>query len=295
MLNRREIVVAGVALAGSALIGRRAHAAGGPADSFAAELKKLEADSGGRLGVALLDTGSGAVIGQRLDERFAMCSTFKLLVVGAILARVDAGKEDPTRRIRVSSGDLVAYSPVTKMHIGGDGMMVKELCEAAVSQSDNAAANLLVTSLGGPPQVTAFARSLGDLVTRLDRVEPDLNEGREGDVRDTTTPQAMALNLQALSLGNALSQASRDLLVAWLVGNKTGDTRIRAGLPTGWRVGDKTGSGSNGTTNDVAVIWPQQRAPVIISVYLTQAKVSADKQNATIAAATRAAVVALGG
>ena len=173
--------------------------------------------------------------------------------------------------------------------------MVKELCEAAVSQSDNAAANLLVTSLGGPPQVTAFARSLGDLVTRLDRVEPDLNEGREGDVRDTTTPQAMALNLQALSLGNALSQASRDLLVAWLVGNKTGDTRIRAGLPTGWRVGDKTGSGSNGTTNDVAVIWPQQRAPVIISVYLTQAKVSADKQNATIAAATRAAVVALGG
>ncbi len=287
--------MAGGALAGGALIGRRAYAAGGPADAFAAELKKLEADSGGRLGVAVLDTATGNVIGQRLDERFAMCSTFKLLVAGAILARVDASKEDLTRRIRVSSGDLVAYSPVTKMHVGGDGMTVQDLCEAAVSQSDNAAANLLVASLGGPPQVTAFARTLGDLVTRLDRVEPGLNEGREGDVRDTTTPQAMALNLQALSLGRALSPASRDLLVAWLVGNKTGDTRIRAGLPTGWRVGDKTGSGSNGTANDIAVIWPQQRAPIIVSVYLTQAKGAADKHNATIAAAARAAVVALGG
>ena len=292
MLNRREIVMTGVVLAGSVLIGSRAHAATA-ADTFAAELKKLEADCKGRLGVAVLDTATGAIIGQRFDERFAMCSTFKLLAAAAILGRVDAGKEALGRRIRFSASDLVSYSPVTKERTGGDGMSVAELCEAAVTQSDNSAANLLVASLGGPPQVTAFARTLGDLVTRLDRVEPDLNEGQEGDVRDTTTPQAMALNLQALSLGKALSSASRDQLVAWLVGNKTGDTRIRAGLPAGWKVGDKTGTGSNGTSNDVAVIWPQQRAPVIISVYLTQAKGSADKQNAAIAATARAAVVAL--
>lgn len=294
MLNRRDIVMAGMALAGSALIGSRAHAAGAT-ETFAAELKKLEADCKGRLGVAVLDTATGNVIGRRFDERFAMCSTFKLLAAGATLSRVDAGKETLTRRIRFSATDLVSYSPVTKERTGGDGMSVAELCEAAVMQSDNSAANLLVASLGGPPQITAFARTLGDLVTRLDRVEPDINEGQEGDVRDTTTPQAMALNLQSLTLGKALSSASRDQLIAWLVGNKTGDTRIRAGLPTGWRVGDKTGTGENGTANDVAVIWPQQRVPVIITVYLTQAKVPSEKRNATIAAAARAAVIALGG
>ncbi|WP_315836989.1 class A beta-lactamase [Bradyrhizobium prioriisuperbiae] len=292
MLNRRDIVMAGAALAGSALIGSRAHAATAT-ETFVAELKKLEAGSTGRLGVAVLDTATGAVIGHRLDERFAMCSTFKLLAAAAVLERVDAGKETLGRRIRFSASDLVPYSPVTKQHTGGDGLSVAELCEAAVAQSDNTAANLLVASLGGPPQVTAFARTLGDLVTRLDRVEPDLNEGQEDDVRDTTTPQAMALDLQALTLGKALSPASRDQLIAWLVANTTGDTRIRAGLPAGWRVGDKTGSGENGTSNDVAVIWPQQRAPVIISVYLTQAKVPSEKRNATIAAAARAAVVAL--
>jgi beta-lactamase class A len=289
------MMTAGAVLAAGTLIGPRAHAIGGAADAFAAELKRLERDSGGRLGVALLDAAIGKTVGRRLDERFAMCSTFKLLVVAAVLGRVDAGKEDPTQRIRVSSSDLIAYSPVTKEHLGGDGMTVAELCEAAVAHSDNAAANLLVARLGGPPQITAFARTLGDPVTRLDRVEPGLNEGHARDVRDTTTPGAMARNLQALALGKALSSASRDQLVAWLVGSKTGDTRIRAGVPAGWRVGDKTGTGNNGTANDIAVIWPPQRAPVIVTVYLTQAKVPVDMQNATIAAVARAAVAAIGG
>ncbi|MGO4711922.1 class A beta-lactamase [Bradyrhizobium sp. 2TAF24] len=295
MLTRRFVVAAGLAAAGSSALAslRGARAAGSAMDQFLAELKVLESDSGGRLGVAVLDTANGALFGQRLGERFAMCSTFKLLVAGAILARVDAGKENLARRIRFSRGDLVPFSPVTKELIDGDGMSVAELCQAAMTRSDNTAANLLVASLGGPSAITAFARSLGDEVTRLDRVEPGLNEGKPGDDNDTTSPRAMAHSVQALTLGHALQPVSRDQLIAWLRASATGDSRLRAGMPAGWRVGDKTGSGSNGTANDVAVIWPPQRAPIIVAVYLTQAHEK--KQNATIAAVGRAAVSALGG
>jgi beta-lactamase class A len=253
----------------------------------------LEADSGGRLGVAVVDTAGGAPFGQRLDERFAMCSTFKLLLAGAVLARVDAGKEQLARRIRFGRGDLVPFSPVTKEMIDGDGLSVADLCHAAVTRSDNTAANLLLASLGGPSAITALARGLGDQVTRLDRIEPELNGGKRGDERDTTSPRAMAHCVQALTLGNALQAASRDQLVAWLRANATGDMRLRAGMPAGWRVGDKTGTGDNGTANDVAVIWPPNRAPVIVAVYLTEAQEK--KLNATIAAVGRAAVSALGG
>lgn len=289
------MVAGGLAAAGSAVLagGRGARAAGPATDQFLAELKVLESDSGGRLGVAVVDTASGAQFGQRMDERFAMCSTFKLLLAGAVLARVDGGKEQLSRRIRFGRGDLVAYSPVTKEMIDGDGLSVAELCHAAVTRSDNTAANLLVASLGGPSAVTAFARSLGDQVTRLDRVETELNEGKPGDDKDTTSPRAMAHCVQALTLGGALQAGSRDQLVAWLRANATGDSRLRAGMPAGWRVGDKTGSGNHGTANDVAVIWPPQRAPVIVAVYLTEAQEK--KQNATIAAVGRAAVSALGG
>ncbi|WP_371926879.1 class A beta-lactamase [Bradyrhizobium sp. WD16] len=271
-----------------------ARAAAGAPETFAAELKRLEIESGGRLGVAVLDTGTGAVVGQRMDERFAMCSTFKLLATAAILARADAGKDDLSHRIVFKGRDLVAYSPVTKDRAGGDGMRIDELCEAAMTRSDNTAANLLVARLGGPAKVTAFARRLGDKVTRLDRIEPGLNLGRPGDERDTTAPKSMAANLQALVLGNVLSQPSRDTLTAWLVGNKTGDTRLRAGLPASWRLGDKTGTGSHGTANDIAIVWPPQRAPVIVSVYLTGASVNLDGQNAVIASVGRAAAALIG-
>lgn len=290
MTNRRRFVqAAGTAFLGFGLLGRSggAQAVANPREKFSEDLKKLEAESGGRLGVALLDTATGIQLGYRLDERFPMCSTFKVLAAGAVLSRVDAGKEDLGRRIRFSDADLVTYSPVTKDRTGGTGMSVAELCAAALTLSDNTAGNLLLKSLGGPSNLNAFVRTLEDQTTRLDRIEPDLNEALNGDPRDTTTPNAMASNLRSLMLGDVLSAVSRDRLTEWLLANKTGDKRLRAGFPEGWRVGDKTGSGSRGTANDVAVMWPPQRAPIIASVYLTAAAGAGDQQNATIAAVGR--------
>ncbi len=242
--------------------------------------------SDGRLGVAVLDTraGVGGFIGYHAEDRFPLCSTFKLLAAAAMLKRVDDGKEQLDRRVKFAASDLVTYSPVTKEHVGGDGMTIAELCAAAITVSDNTAGNLILASLGGPQGVTDFARSLGDTQTRLDRIEPDLNEALPDDPRDTTTPAAMIKTMQALVLGDALSQKSREQLIAWLVGNKTGDARLRAGLPPAWRVGDKTGSGERGTSNDVAVAWPPNSAPVLIAVYLTGTTVTAEARNRAIAA-----------
>ena len=259
-----------------------------------AAIGKIEAESGGRLGVAVLNTGTGALAGHRIDERFPMCSTFKTLAAAAILARVDAGKEQLARRIAVEQKDILSYAPITKQHVGQD-MTVAEHCEAAVTLSDNTAANLLLASLGGPSAITAYARSLGDDVTRLDRIEPELNEATPGDLRDTTTPAAMAKNLKLLATGTALSAASRDQLITWLVGCKTGDAKLRAGLPKSWRVGDKTGSGDHGSSNDAAVIWPNGEPPVIVTSYLTEPAAPDDKRNAAPAAVGRAVAAAFGG
>ncbi len=260
--------------------------------SLGETLAKIEAESGGRLGVAVLETGSGALTGHRNDERFPMCSTFKALAAAAILVKVDAGKEQLARRILVEQKDILSYAPVTKQHVGQE-MSVAELCDAMVTLSDNSAANILLASMDGPSSITSLARSLGDDITRLDRIEPDLNEATPGDVRDTTTPAAMVKNLKALATGNALSTASRDQLIAWLVGCKTGDAKIRAGLPKSWRVGDKTGSGNHGSSNDVAVIWPDGKPPVIVTSYLTETAAPDDKRNAAHAAVGRAIAAAL--
>jgi beta-lactamase class A len=246
--------------------------------------------SAGRLGVAVLDTLSGERTGRRVDERFPMCSTFKLLATAAILARVDAQRERLDRRITFAASEVVVNSPVTKDRHGGTGMSLAELCEAAMTVSDNTAGNLLLASLGGPAGLTAYARSLGDTVTWLDRIEPELNE-RERRARpmDLGPAQEPVLaNLHMLALGHALSAKSREQLVECLVGNKTGDTRLRAGVPAGWRVGDKTGAGDNGTTNDVGLIWPPDRAPVIVAVYLTGTSATGERRNATLAAVGRA-------
>jgi beta-lactamase class A len=256
---------------------------------------RLEKERGGRLGVAVVDNASGRSAAYRGDERFPMCSTFKLLAVAATLARVDSGKEHLDRRIRFEAGDLVSYSPVTKDRVGGDGMPVAELCEAAMIISDNTAGNLLLANLGGPEGLTAYARSLGDTVTRLDRAEPDLNEAVPDDPRDTTSPNAMVFSLRAVTTGRVLSPASREHLVGWLIGNKTGDARLRAGLPGGWRVGDKTGSGQRGTANDIAVIWPSSgRQAIFVSAYLTGSSPEADHRNATLAAVGRAVAESIG-
>lgn len=255
-----------------------------------ARLATLQEAHGGRLGVSILDTASGRRVDHRGEERFPMCSTFKLLAVAGVLARVDRGELDLARRIRFGKGDLVAYSPVTEKHVGAPGMSLAEVCEGAITLSDNTAGNLLLDALGGPKGWTAYARSLGDGISRLDRRETILNEAIPGDPRDTTTPSAMLRDLQAVLLGNALSAGSRARLVAWLEATKTGDKRLRAGFPRGWRVGDKTGTSDNGVFNDVAIAWPPGgRAPLLVTTYYAETSADGDTANAVIAEVGRIA------
>jgi beta-lactamase class A len=243
-------------------------------------LAALERRHGGRLGVAILDTGSGRRLLHRADERFLMCSTFKLLLVANVLKQVEAGKEHLDRRVVFGRDVLLEYAPVTRDHAGKNGMNVEELCAAAITLSDNTAANLLLKAVGGPAAVTAHARTLGDAVTRLDRMEPELNRP-DGDL-DTTTPQAMLGDLQALILGDALSQPSREKLTNWLIACKTGLQSVRAGLPGDCRAGDKTGTGRH-ASNDVVVAWPSGRKPVLISAYYTHDSLDADGRRAVLA------------
>jgi beta-lactamase class A len=250
-------------------------------------LQELESRYGGRLGVAALDTGTGARIQRRAGERFLMCSTFKAMAAAFVLTRVDKGIERLDRRVAFTANDIVTYSPVTENRVGPPGMTIDALCEAAITMSDNTAGNLLLASFGGPAALTTYFRTLGDSVTRLDRIEPDLNETAPGDQRDTTTPAAMLGNLQRVAFGNRLSPASQRRLISWLVANRTGDARLRAGLPKDWRVGDKTGSGSHATTNDIAIVWPPRRKPLVLSVYYTESSASSDERNAVLADVAR--------
>ncbi len=295
MIERRELLLA-IAGSGLLLVTSRgkgqawgARAQGG----FAAEIAAIERDSGGRLGIAVHDTGSGWRASWRPGERFPMCSTFKFLLVAATLGRVDRGQEQLARKVRVTKADLLPTSPYTEKHVGHSAT-VGGLCEATMIFSDNAAANLLLPAIGGPKGLTAFARGLGDRVTRLDRNEPALGEAAPGDPRDTTTPEAMAGNLQHLLLGTVLKPRSRALLTGWLIDNRTGGKRLRAGLPSGWRIGDKTGSGSNGTSNDIAIIWPERRPPLLIASYLTGSTLAPDPRDALHARVAEALVRALG-
>ena len=287
MTTRRTFII-GTAAAGATLFGP----ARAVPEKFRETIARLERDSGGRLGVAIIDTLAKTGAGYHADDRFPMCSTFKLLAVAAVLKRVDAGKERLDRRIRIVAEDVVPGSSRINAPVI-DGLTLAELCEAAMIYSDNTAGNLILAGLGGPAAVTAYARSIGDKITRLDRTEPTLNGAVPGDLRDTTTPAAMAQNLLTLLLGNALSAASKDRLTQWLIANKTGDTRLRAGLPAGWRVGDKTGTGERGSTNDIAIIYPPKRPPVLVAAYLTGTSASADARNATLAAVGRAVAAAV--
>ena len=260
-------------------------------------LARLEARYGGRLGVAAIDTSSGARMTHRAHERFAMCSTFKVLLVGAVLARVDARRERFDRPLSYSRRDLLAYAPVTRAHLGRHArasLSLAELCAAAIEVSDNTAANLLLRAAGGPARVTAFARANGDAVTRLDRTEPSLNTAIPGDVRDTTSPAAMAATLRRLVLGDALSVPSRRRLSAWLAACTTGRERLRAGLPPHWRAGDKTGSGERATSNDIGLFYPPQRAPIVVTAYYTESRASDGERDRVLAEVGRIVVAAFG-
>lgn len=241
-------------------------------------LAELEKQHGGRLGVEVLDTATKTLFSRRVDERFPMCSSFKWLAAAAVLKRVDEGKEQLDRKITYSEQDLLSYAPETKKHVGEGNMTLGDLCAAAVQWSDNTAANLVLASFGGPEALTQFLRTIGDKVTRLDRNEPTLNTAIPGDPRDTTSPQAMLTDLQTLLLGNVLSDASRQLLTTWMAGSQTGGKRLRAGLPNGWREGDKTGTGDHATANTAAIIWPPKGAPILAAVYYTASSATRDEQ-----------------
>jgi beta-lactamase class A len=256
-------------------------------------LAEIEAAAQGRLGVAILDTQTGGFYGRRVNERFPLCSTFKLLAAAMVMERVDRGEERLDRRVVFGADDVVEYSPATKDRTGPQGMTVAEIAAAAITLSDNTAGNLLLASFGGPQALTQFLRTLGDQATRLDRIEPALNEATPGDPRDGTTPRAMAYTVQRLLLGNVLSKASEKQLADWLTANKTGDARLKAGLPASWRIGDKTGTCGHGATNDVGIIWPPDRSPIIIAAFLADTKAPVDERNKALADVARAAAVLL--
>lgn len=261
MISRRSLIAAGAfAATGSA------HARDGALDALAA----LEAERGGRLGVSVLDAGTRQRLDHRADERFPMCSTHKFLTAAAVLDRVDRGTLSLDRKVAVTDADLLAYAPIVRRHVAAGGMTVEALAAAATAWSDNTADNLLLALLGGPAGWTRYARSLGDGVSRLDRIEPELNAGTPGDPRDTTSPAAMVRNLEAVLLGKALSQGSRARLESWMLDSPVTGALLRAGLPATWRVADKSGAGDNGTRNDIAMIVRPGGAPLLAAVYCTQ-------------------------
>lgn len=247
-----------------------------------AALAEMEKTNGGRLGVAVLDTATGERSGRREHERFPMCSTFKFLLASAVLRRVDRHDEALDRVIAIPVQPLLSHSPISEAHAGG-AMTVAALCEAVLTDSDNTAANALLDTIGGPPGITSFCRSIGDTETRLDRFELAMNEALAGDPRDTTTPAAMVRDLHTLLLGNELSQASRTQLTLSMEGCRTGLDRLRAKLPAGWRAADRTGSNGAHTSNDIAVVWPPGKPPVIVAAYITQCPGPESKRVAMLA------------
>jgi beta-lactamase class A len=263
-----------------------ASAASGENDA-AARITAIETRIGGRIGVAAVDTSNDKHLDYRAEERFPMCSTFKFLAAAAVLKRVDEKKEKLERFVPYNAKDILEYAPVTKEHLNEGGMTLGALCEAAIEQSDNTAGNLLLNAIGGPAGLTNFVRGLGDRVTRLDRIEPELNSAIPGDERDTTTPAAISSDMQRLLLGDALSEASRRKLDDWLQRNETGGSMIRAGVPKTWSVGDKTGRGANGATNDIAIMRPPGRAPILLAIYSVGSTATANDRAAAIAEVTK--------
>ncbi len=277
-LTRRRFAALSLAVGSASLLPRMAGAQETPEALF----ERLERQIGGRLGVLLRDTGDGREWAHRPDERFPMASTFKALAAGAVLLRVDKGEETLDRQIEIGEGDLVPHAPITERHVGAS-LTIGELCAATVATSDNPAGNLVLQSLGGPEGFTALLRGLGDDTTRLDRWETALNEATPGDERDTTTPRAMAATLERMALADALSDASRAQLNEWMERAVTGDAKLRAGLPDDWKVGDKTGSGGNGSTNIVAIVTPPARAPFVVAIYFHENTVERSEIDAAMA------------
>jgi beta-lactamase class A len=239
-------------------------------DDLEVYLSTVEHESGGRVGVAALDLQTGARFQYRADERFAMCSTFKLLLASAILSRVDTGLEDLDREISITRDDLVPWAPVIEeeLRTRTESMTIRELCVAIMALSDNSAANILLREIGGPRALNRHVRSLGDTLTRLDHIEPHLNTDVPANPADTTTPNAFLDSMHQVLIAEALSGQSSDLLIDWLTQSITGTNRLRGGFEPQWRSGNKSGSGNNATVNDVAIVWPDDDdRPIIIAAF----------------------------
>lgn len=268
----RRALLATAALLPLAGCGARGRAASGasPAPSHpsaaspdGSRFAALERRHRARLGVFALATGTGATITYRADERFAFCSTFKALAAAAVLHRNGLSHLD--HRVTYTGADVDSISPITRNHVA-TGMTIGQLCDAAIRYSDGTAGNLLMRDIGGPAGLTAYLRRLGDTVSRMDQYEPGLNRDRPNDPRDTTTPRAIAADYRELVLGTALPSDKRALLTNWLKHNTTGAQRVRAGLPHGWTVADKTGTGDYGRAGDVAIVWPPRGAPLVLAI-----------------------------
>ncbi|MEV6633573.1 class A beta-lactamase [Actinoplanes sp. NPDC051470] len=247
----------------------------------------LEADHDARLGVYAVDTGTGRTVTYQADQRFAYASTFKALAAAAVLDNTTDADLD--RIVHYTRADLVDYSPITSLHVD-EGMPLGDIASAAITVSDNTAGNLLFRELGGPDGLERELRLIGDRVTSVDRIEPDLNTAVPGDRRDTSTPRALGADLRAYAVGCSRDHAQ---LVAWLRANTTGDNTIRAGVPAGWTVGDKTGTAAYGTRNDIAVLWPPTGAPIVLTVLTTHDDAGAATDDKLIADATRLALAQL--
>jgi beta-lactamase class A len=246
-------------------------------------LRELERRHGARIGVHARNMATGTTVRHRGDERFPMLSVFKTLAAAAVLRDRDTDGAFLDRRIRYTEAQLVENSDICRANLA-TGMTVRELCAAAIQWSDNTAGNLLLRQIGGPHGITRFARSLGDQVTRLDRWEPELNSGEPWRATDTTSPAAIAATYARLVLGGALEHPDRELLTSWLLGNRTGDSRLRAGLPPEWTVADKTGAaGTYGSLNDVAVVWTEDGTPLVMAVLTTKPEPDALRQDILLA------------
>lgn len=273
-LRRRSLLALGAGTALAVALPAAAHASAPGPEELAGQLSDLEQEHSARLGIFAHDTATGRTVAYRADERFPMCSVFKALAAASVLRDLDRDGEYLARRIRYTTEYVTAagYSPITGTdeNVAG-GMTVEELCAATVSHSDNGAANLLLRELGGPTAITRFCRSLGDATTRLDRWEPELNSAEPWRETDTTSPRAIGRTYARLVLGSVLAPEDRDRLTGWLIANTTNTERFRAGLPAGWTLADKTGGGTAyGIANDVGVVWPPGRPPLVLSVLSTK-------------------------
>ncbi len=257
------------------------------------DLMALERRNGGRLGFVILDTGTGRSLGWRGDERFVYCSTFKMYLAAATLMRVQAGKERLDRAIPITAADMIDHAPVTEPAVGRR-LTVEQLMKGTVEVSDNPAANILLKAMGGIEPMQAFYRGLGDTSTRADRFEPEMNR-LEGD-KDTITPAQSVANMQRLFLDPAspLTEESQTRLLLWMTDTPTGMDRLKGGVPSGWRVAHKTGTGGYGPTNDIGLIYPPSGQPVVVAAYYHATRETSDAQNAAvIAEATHMALTAL--